>query len=108
MRPPIADVPSLGALFSPPGNPAFVGGAPGAVSLLLIQLVGAVILLWMVSVVVRTARDFADGYARGQGQDGQAREDLRLALARGEITEEEFERRRELLVESDPRPEEGD
>jgi putative membrane protein len=69
-----------------PGPMGGMGGVAALVVLLPLLLVGLVVgWAW---------RQFADG-------DDPAREELRLALARGDISEEEYERRRELLEDRD-------
>ncbi|PSP78996.1 hypothetical protein BRC81_05860 [Halobacteriales archaeon QS_1_68_20] len=71
-------VPAMGLLDTVAGPGVLVVGAGIAV----LYLGGAGLIAWWL--------------IGGRREDG-ALEELRLALARGEITEEEYERRRELL-----------
>lgn len=72
-----------------PGAMGGMGGGFGVAALFVLLP-----LLLVGLVVVWAWRQFADG-------DDPAHEELRLALARGDISEEEYERRRELLDERD-------
>jgi putative membrane protein len=73
-------------------GPGAMGGMGGGVVLAALFVLLPLLLVGL--VVVWAWRQFGDG-------DDPAREELRMALARGDISEEEYERRREMLEERD-------
>lgn len=91
-----------------PVGPTPIQGVPGGPELFVILLIivvpvalVVVVVLGIAGVRVLGGDGAGGGRERASGRD-PALEELRLALARGDVDEEEFERRRELLAESAP------
>ncbi len=80
-------MPTMGLMGAVGGPWALLVGAAVA----LVYLGGAGLIAWWL--------------VGGRRREDEALEELRLALARGEITEEEYERRRELLERDREPPE---
>ncbi|MFT4891360.1 MAG: putative membrane protein [Halobacteriales archaeon] len=78
-------------------------GMPGAGGLAIVGLLITLLVpLLLVVAVLALYRRWGE-----REREDEALRELRMAFARGEIDREEFEERREALVQEEPRPSEG-